>query len=65
MGQDDPKDPAEAPAPWSREAEEPEPDWAEQIRRSRRSRGERLRDVFATFEDEEQPKDPHAKEPPI
>jgi hypothetical protein len=37
--------------PWSREApEEPEPDWAEQIRASRKARGERLKDLFATFD---------------
>jgi hypothetical protein len=60
IGRDDPKEPAEEPEPWSRAEtdEEPEPDWAEQIRAARRSRGERLKDVFATFSDEDQPKDP-------
>ena len=58
MGRHDPKEPADRPEPWSRGAEEPEPDWAEQIRQRRRSRGERLKDVFATFNDEEQSKDP-------
>jgi hypothetical protein len=32
---------------------EPEPAWADAIRRGRRSRAERLRTVFATFDDEE------------
>jgi hypothetical protein len=33
--------------------EEPEPDWAELIRRLRKDRGDRLRRIFATFDDEE------------
>jgi hypothetical protein len=32
---------------------EPEPDWADAIRRGRRTRAERLRTVFATFDDEQ------------
>ena len=32
---------------------EPEPAWADAIRRGRRTRAERLRTVFATFDDEE------------
>ena len=32
---------------------EPEPEWADAIRRGRRSRAERLREVFATFDDED------------
>jgi hypothetical protein len=32
--------------------DEPEPDWAEEIRARRRARGDRLREVFATFDDE-------------
>jgi len=40
---------------------EPEPDWAEEIRAGRRARGDRLRDVFATFEgDEHDPEGPPA-----
>jgi len=31
-----------------------EPDWAEQIRQLRKARGDRLKEVFATFEDEEE-----------
>lgn len=31
-----------------------EPDWAEQIRQLRKARGDRLKVVFATFEDEEE-----------
>jgi hypothetical protein len=40
-----------------RASEEPEPDWAEEIRARRRARGERLREIFATF-DEEPPRRP-------
>jgi hypothetical protein len=32
----------------------PEPDWAAEIRRLRRARGDRLKEVFATFDDDEQ-----------
>jgi hypothetical protein len=32
---------------------EPEPDWADAIRRGRRNRAERLRTVFAAFDEEE------------
>lgn len=39
-------------SPWSRDAE-PEPEWAEAIREGRRVRGDRLREVFATFGDDE------------
>ena len=39
--------------------DEPEPDWAEEIRASRRARGDRLRELFATFDDE-----PGTAEPP-
>ena len=37
---------------WRDGDEEPEPDWAEQIRAGRKARGDRLRDVFATFDDD-------------
>lgn len=43
---------ADTPAWWRGTDEEPEPDWAEQIRRARKARGARLKDVFATFEDD-------------
>jgi len=32
-------------------ADEPEPDWAEEIRARRRARGDRLREIFATFDE--------------
>jgi hypothetical protein len=32
---------------------EPEPEWAHAIRRGRRSRADRLREVFARFDDED------------
>jgi hypothetical protein len=54
MPREDPRDgPGTGPPdPWSREAlDEPEPDWADQIRQGRKARGERLRDVFATFDE--------------
>ncbi len=38
-----------APPP---DGDEPEPAWAEEIRARRRARGERLREVFAAFDDE-------------
>jgi hypothetical protein len=42
------------PAPWWREGdEEVEPDWADEIRALRRDRGDRLKDVFATFDDDD------------
>jgi hypothetical protein len=57
-----------SPDPWSREGpDEPEPDWAEQIRQGRKARGERLKDLFATFDqpgrvDEVVPDDPEEGE---
>ena len=42
-------------APWSVDAR-PEPEWAEAIRRGRKARGDRLREVFATFNDDPAPK---------
>ena len=39
-------------APWAADAE-PEPAWAEAIRTGRKARGDRLREVFATFADED------------
>ena len=39
-------------APWSPDAG-PEPAWAEAIRRGRKARGDRLREVFDTFGDDD------------
>jgi hypothetical protein len=56
---------------WLREGEEEsEPDWAEQIRAGRKARGDRLRDVFASFDDDEgrsvsTPTKPAAPEPQL
>jgi hypothetical protein len=49
-------DPDELPqpsprAPWAPD-EEPEPAWADAIRRGRKARGDRLREVFDRFGDE-------------
>jgi hypothetical protein len=45
--------------PWARspEDEEAEPDWAEQIRTSRKDRGEKLREVYSRFAEESTPLD--------
>ena len=45
--------------PWARpsEDEEAEPDWAEQIRTSRKDRGAKLREVYSRFADESTPLD--------
>ena len=49
----DPRDRHEPPPePWSKEtAAEDEPDWAQSIRDGRKARGDRLRTVFAGFDD--------------
>jgi hypothetical protein len=52
------RDPQEVPAWWREGDEEPEPDWAEQIRQGRKARGERLKDVFDTFNDDAEPRTP-------
>ncbi|MGZ8581136.1 MAG: hypothetical protein ACXWW9_07615 [Actinomycetota bacterium] len=39
-------------APWSLDAG-PEPEWAEAIRKGRKARGDRLRAVFAAFDDDD------------
>jgi hypothetical protein len=46
-------------SPWAvpTEDDEPEPDWAEEIRAARRDRGERLRHVYSRFADEPTPLD--------
>ncbi len=48
-------EPPSEDSPWARstEEEEPEPDWAEQIRSSRKARGSTLREVHSTFADDE------------
>jgi hypothetical protein len=38
---------------WRMSDEDPEPDWAELIRAGRRARGDKLRDVFETFDEED------------
>ena len=44
--------PTSRPNPWSKEtAEDAEPDWAQSIRDGRKARGDRLRSVFAGFDD--------------
>ena len=47
------------PSPWAvpTEDDEPEPDWAEEIRAARRDRGERLRHVYSRFANEPTPLD--------
>jgi len=54
----DDRPPAEE-SPWARpdDGDEPEPDWAEQIRSGRRDRGQRLREVYERFADEPTPLD--------
>jgi len=54
-------DPTGAALPPS--GDEPEPDWAEEIRARRRARGDRLREVFATFDDGTGAPEPHQQEP--
>jgi hypothetical protein len=41
-------------APWSTDAG-PEPEWADAIPKGRKARGERLREVFAVFDDDAGP----------
>jgi hypothetical protein len=57
----EPEEPQEPAAPWAPAPGEPEPEWAEEIRAGRRARGERLKELFATFDDE--PKPGHPKPP--
>lgn len=51
-------------SPWARPAdgEEAEPDWAEQIRTSRRDRGAKLREVYSRFAEEKTPLDDEVDE---
>lgn len=53
---DDPE-PGE-PAEGATKSAEPEPDWAAEIRRLRRAHGDRLRSLFASFEDDERQEEP-------
>ncbi len=57
-----PDDPQPDDSPWVKpsEGEEPEPDWAEQIRSRRRARGSSLREVYSKFADEPTPLDDEA-----
>jgi hypothetical protein len=52
-----PPDRPDEESPWATTAEEEdtEPDWAEQIRSSRKARGKELRKVYSTFADEPTP----------
>jgi hypothetical protein len=45
----EPQEPAD---PWAAAPGEPEPDWAEEIRAGRRARGERLKELFATLDED-------------
>lgn len=60
--QDEAGERGDVPAWWRGTVEEPEPDWAEQIRQGRKARGARLKDVFASFEDE--PQAPESEDSP-
>jgi hypothetical protein len=62
-----PPDPEDAGAlhPWSTpQAEELEPDWAEEIRERRKARGDRLKEIFDGFGDGSGTEPPPPKEPP-
>jgi hypothetical protein len=54
-----PEGPPADDTPWRASPEdEPEPDWAEQIRARRRARAEHLREVFASFENDDEDEGP-------
>ena len=56
-----PEDPPADDTPWrtsSEDADEPEPDWAEQIRARRRARADHLREIFASFETDDEDEGP-------
>jgi hypothetical protein len=57
VGDEEP--PPSEETPWARppEGDEAEPDWAEQIRSSRRDRGAKLREVYSKVADEKTPLD--------
>ena len=48
---EDPRAEREAASPLP--ADEPEPEWAGQIRSFRQARGDRLKELFASFDEEE------------
>ena len=58
----EPEEPVGSEVPWaagsqSEEPEpepEPEPDWAAEIRARRKARGDRLRQIFSTFDEEKE-----------
>ena len=58
-----PEGPPADDTPWRTspdDADEPEPDWAEQIRARRRARADQLREIFASFEENDEGKGPPA-----
>jgi hypothetical protein len=56
----EPERPGETPWADPRGDDEPEPEWAEQIRSARRDRGAKLREVYSRFADESTPLDDEA-----
>ena len=57
MGGEDPPPSEDTPWAGGPDDDEAEPDWAEQIRTSRKDRGEKLREVYSRFADETTPLD--------
>jgi hypothetical protein len=57
VGEREPPPDDDTPLATVPEGDEPEPDWAEQIRSRRRDRGAKLREVYSTFADEPTPLD--------
>jgi hypothetical protein len=58
-----PVDPSVEDSPWrtpTEGADEPEPDWAEQIRARRRARADQLREIFDSFDEDDDGKGPPA-----
>jgi hypothetical protein len=52
----DADEPRGSDAPWAADSasEEPEPEWAAEIRARRKARGDRLRQIFSTFDEEKE-----------
>jgi hypothetical protein len=52
----DADEPRGSDVPWAADApsEEPEPEWAAEIRARRKARGDRLRQIFSTFDEEKE-----------
>jgi hypothetical protein len=52
----DAEEPGGSADPWATGAgsDEPEPDWAAEIRARRKARGDRLRQIFSTFDEEKE-----------